>query len=80
MSKTITLPDVPDELHAALVADAAREGMSVADYLLRLARVKTERGRSNEALFKRLASRPVRHMSPTPTEMIREERDRRSGE
>jgi antitoxin FitA len=35
MSKTIQVRDVPDQIHGMLKARAAREGMSLSDYIKR---------------------------------------------
>lgn len=79
MSKMIQLRNVPDELHRKLKARAAMAGLSLSDFLTREARKIAERP-TEEEMRRRLASLPVRHLSPTPTEIVREERDRLSGD
>jgi len=76
MSKMIQLRNVPDALHRKLKARAAMEGMSLSDYLTLEARKISERPTMAE-MRKRLAKRPVLKLSLSPTEIVREERDRR---
>jgi len=76
MSKMIQLRNVPDALHRKLKARAAEEGMSLSDYLIRMA--QRDLDRPTLAQFRaRWETRPVRKLSPSPTEILREERDRR---
>ena len=79
MSKMIQLRNVPDALHRRLKACAASEGLTLSDFLTREARKIAERP-TEEEMRCRLAALPVRHLTPTPTEILREERDRLSGD
>ena len=79
MSKMIQLRNVPDALHRRLKAKAAMEGLSLSDFLTREARKIAVRPTDDE-IRRRLESLPVRRLSPSPTDIIREERDRRSGD
>ena len=76
MSKMIQLRNVPDTLHRKLKARAALEGLSLSDFLTREARKIADQPTLTE-MRERLATRPVLQLSPSPTEIIREERDRR---
>jgi plasmid stability protein len=75
MSKMIQLRNVPDALHRKLKARAAEEGLSLSDYLIREVRRVAERP-TDEDIRRRLAALPVLELSPSPTEIIREERDK----
>ena len=77
MSKMIQLRNVPDDLHRRAKARAATAGLSLSDFLTREIRKVMERP-SDEEIRRRIAARPVQHLKPSPTEIIREERDRRS--
>lgn len=79
MSKMIQLRNVPDALHRKLKVRAAEAGMSLSDFLTREVRKAAERP-SDEEMRRRLAALPLRHLSPTPAEIVREERDRLSGD
>lgn len=79
MSKMIQLRNVPDALHRRLKACAANEGLTLSDFLTREARKIAERP-TEEEMRRRLAALPLRHLKPSPTEIIREERDRLSGD
>lgn len=79
MSKMIQLRNVPDALHRRLKACAATEGLSLSDFLTREAKKIAERPTQQEFLA-RLLALPVRHLKVSPTEIIREERDRLSGD
>jgi len=75
MAKMIQLRNVPDELHRALKARAAMEGMSLSDYLVAEVRRVAERPTVRE-LRERLAGRaPVEPRVP-PARAVRAERDR----
>jgi plasmid stability protein len=76
MPKMIQLRNVPDALHRKLKARAAEAGLSLSDFLTREARKIAELP-TMEEMRARLAALPVIEVSPTPTEIIREERDRR---
>jgi plasmid stability protein len=75
MSKMIQLRNVPDALHRKLKARAALEGLSLSDFLTREAQKIADRPTLAE-MRERLAERPVLDLSPSPTEIVREERDR----
>jgi antitoxin FitA len=79
MSKMIQLRNVPDSLHRRLKVCAASQGLTLSDFLTREAKKIAERPTDDE-MRRRLASLPVRRISPSPTEIVREERDRRSGD
>jgi len=66
-------------LHRRLKACAASEGLTLSDFLTREARKIAERP-TEEEMRRRLAALPVRPLKPTPTEILREERDRLSGD
>ena len=76
MSKMIQLRNVPDALHRKLKARAALEGLSLSDFLTREARKIAERP-SKAEIRGRLEALPVLEVSPSPTTIVREERDRR---
>jgi antitoxin FitA len=77
MSKTmIQIRNVPREFHRRLKARAATEGMSMSDYILREVGKALECPTRQEVLD-RLRARPVRRLKPSPTEVIRAERDSR---
>ena len=76
MSKMIQLRNVPDALHRKLKARAAEEGLSLSDYLIRMAKSEAERPTMRE-FRERWKALPVLHLSASPTDIIREERDRR---
>ena len=76
MPKMIQIRDVPDQVHSTLKARAAREGMSLSDYL------KRELGRAAEQPSLREWLERVRQAKPIPLkrsteQMIRELRDGR---
>ncbi|CAB4712434.1 MAG: hypothetical protein F2673_06240 [Actinobacteria bacterium] len=70
---------VPDDLHRRLKARAALAGMSLSDFALAELRRSLDRP-TREELLAALASKPVRTLTPSPTELVREERDRRAGD
>jgi plasmid stability protein len=76
MSKMIQLRNVPDALHRKLKARAASEGMTLSDYLIREVKKVADRP-TMEEIRARLEALPVLELSPSPTEIIREERDGR---
>lgn len=76
MSKMIQIRDVPDTVHGTLKARAAREGMSLSDYIKQeLARV-AERPTMQEWLDRTQESRPI-PAGRTAAQVIREMRDER---
>lgn len=72
----VQIRNVPKEFHRRLKARAAMEGMSMSDYVMRELRKSLEVPTRQEIL-ERLRAQPVRRLQPTPTEVLREERDRR---
>ena len=76
MSKMIQLRNVPDALHRKLKARAAEEGMSLSDYLIREVRRVSE-FRTDEEIRTRLTALPRADFKISPTEIVRQERDRR---
>ena len=74
MSKMIQVRDVPDQVHSTLKARAAREGMSLSDF------IKKELERSAEQPTMREWLESTRQAKPIPTkrsaaQIIRELRD-----
>jgi len=76
MGVMIQIRNVPSDLHRTLKARAATAGMSLSDYLLREIEQFAEQP-TMEELRARIHSRPKLNLSPSPTEILREERDRR---
>lgn len=76
MSKMIQVRDVPDELHGVLKARAAREGMTLSDFIKKeLGRI-AERPSMKEWLERTRQLKPI--VGPqTPAQIIREMRDNR---
>jgi antitoxin FitA len=76
MFAMIQIRNVPTHLHRELKARAAREGMSLSDYLLREIRQIAERPTMDE-LRERLRSRPRVTLSESAADAVRAERDGR---
>jgi hypothetical protein len=76
MPKMIQLRHVPDDVHRKLKAQAALEGLSLSDYLIREVRRVAERP-TLEELRQRLARRRPVTTRVTPARVVRAERDRR---
>jgi len=77
MSTTmVQIRNVPDDVHRKLKTRAASEGLTMSDYVLREVRRALERPTRDE-LIARLAARPVRRLRPSPTALLRRERERR---
>jgi plasmid stability protein len=72
----VQIRNVPTEFHRRLKARAAMEGMSMSDYAMRELRKSLEVPTRQEIL-ERLRTQPVRRLKPTPTEVLRAERDSR---
>lgn len=72
----IQIRNVPAALHRKLKSRAALEGKSLSDYLLNEVSRIAERPTLAEML-ERLKSHPAENPIPTPTQVIREERDSR---
>jgi plasmid stability protein len=75
MSKMIQIRNVPEDLHRALKARAARLGMSLSDYLLTEVTEIAERPTLQEMLERLQAREPVRGLESS-AEVIRRHRDR----
>lgn len=65
---------MPTELHRQLRARAALEGMSLSEYLLRAVRKVAERP-TMEEIRQRLARRKQVHLSTSPADAVRAERE-----
>lgn len=76
MTKMIQIRNVPDPLHRELKARAARAGMSLSDYLLRIVRRATDRA-TPEEMRARLAEREPVEPAESTAEAVRSERDAR---
>jgi antitoxin FitA len=73
MSKMIQIRNVPDDLHRTLKARAAEQGLSLSDYLLRMA--EREAGRvSWEEMSARIRRRGRVSVKTRPADIIREHR------
>ena len=70
MSKMIQIRNVPDDVHRTLKARAAREGMSLSDYLLREITKAAERATLND-LFERARRRGQVKLSEDPVVTLR---------
>jgi antitoxin FitA len=70
MSKMIQIRNVPDEVHRALKARAAREGMTLSDYLLREVTKVAERP-TLEEFFRRVREREPVMLDEDPAVTIR---------
>lgn len=75
MSKMIQLRNVPDALHRKLKAQAATEGLSLSDYLIREAEIIAARP-TMEEMRRRLKALPPVKLRTSPADIIREMRDR----
>jgi antitoxin FitA len=74
MSKMIQIRNVPDDLHRRLKIRAAEQGVSLSDYLLRMA--EREAGRPTiEELSERIRRRGRVRLSVPTADIIRELRD-----
>jgi len=74
MAKMIQIRNVPDDLHRKLKARAAEQGLSLSDYLLRLA--EREAGRPTiEELSERIRGRGRVRLKTSAADVIREMRD-----
>lgn len=77
MSSTmVQIRNVPAAFHRRLKARAAVEGMSMSDYILREIGKSLDHPTRHEVLD-RLQSKPVRRLSRSPADMVRDERDTR---
>jgi plasmid stability protein len=76
MSKMIQVRDVPERVHSTLKARAAREGMSLSDYIKRELERTTERPTMREWLERTRETKPIL-AKRTAAEVVRELRDER---
>jgi antitoxin FitA len=77
MSKMIQVRNVPDPLHRKLKVRAAEQGVSLSDYILAELRRLSERISPRE-LAERAALIVREDLKPSPADLLRAERDRRS--
>ena len=78
MSKMIQIRNVPDDLHRKLKARAAEQGVSLSDYLLRMAERDAERPTIAE-LTERIRSRGMTTLAAGTIErVLRDGRDGRA--
>ena len=86
MTATIQIKDIPDDLHRQIKARAECEGISVPQLILREVRNSLDHTSTGvmppspecpplKEILQRHVAQPVRHLSPSPTEMLREDRD-----
>ena len=76
MSKMIQLRDVPDQIHSTLKARAAREGMSLSDYIKRELESTAERPTMKEWLERTQQAKRI-PAKQSGAQMVRELRDAR---
>ena len=76
MSVMIQIRNVPDDLHRTMKARAAKDGLSLSDYLLNSIRREAERP-TLEDLYARLLTREPVRLDVDMAELIREDRDSR---
>jgi antitoxin FitA len=76
MSKMIQIRDVPEETHRTLKARAAREGMSLSDYIKRELERTVERPTMIEWLERSRQAKPIPSLK-SAAEIVRELRDAR---
>jgi plasmid stability protein len=76
MSKMIQIRDVPDFVHSTLKARAAREGMSLSDFVKRELERVAERPTMREWLERVEHAKPIKPKQ-TAAQLIREIRDQR---
>ena len=72
----IQVRDVPEHVHATLKSRAAREGMSLSDFLKKELARAAERPTMQEWLERSQHAKPIRAKS-SPAQVIRELRDSR---
>jgi plasmid stability protein len=70
----IQIRNVPQSLHRRLKVRAAEQGLSLSDYLLRMAEREAET-LTIEELTERIRSRPKARLTRPPSELARELRD-----
>ena len=76
MYKMLQIRNVPGAVHRRLKARAAHLGLSMSDYVLREIERLLEKP-TREELFARIAQLPPIELDPPPSEILREERERR---
>lgn len=76
MSKMVQIRDVPDNVHSTLKARAAREGMSLSDFIKRELQRTAERPSMHEWLEQTRQAKPIR-TKRSPAQVLRELRDTR---
>jgi antitoxin FitA len=76
MSKMIQVRDVADQVHSTLKARAAREGMSLSDYIKRELERVAERPTMREWLERTQQAKPITARR-TAAQVVRELRDSR---
>ena len=76
MSKMIQVREVPDNVHGVLKARAAREGMSLSDFIKRELELVAERPTMQEWLERAQQTKPI-PVRKTAAQVIRELRDER---
>jgi hypothetical protein len=76
MSKMIQVRDVPEQVHGTLKARAAREGMSLSDYIKRELERTAERPSMHEWLERTQQAKPI-PSTKSSAQIIRELRDSR---
>jgi antitoxin FitA len=76
MSKMIQVRDVPEHVHGTLKSRAAREGMSLSDFIKRELERAAERPTVREWLERTQQGKPIR-TKKTAAQVIRELRDER---
>ena len=76
MSKMIQVRDVPDQVHSILKARAAREGMSLSDFIKRELERSVERPTMREWLERTRQTKPI-PTSRSAAQVLRELRDAR---
>lgn len=76
MSKMIQVRNVPEHVHGTLKSRAAREGMSLSDFLKRELARAAERPTMQEWLERTQQAKPIRTRR-SPAQVVRELRDSR---
>jgi antitoxin FitA len=75
----IQIRNVPEEVHRTLKAQAARQGMSLSEYLLRDV-VELASRPTLEEMVERVRSRPLVRTTVSAAELVREAREERGRE
>ena len=79
VAKTLEIRDVPDEVHEALAAQAAEEGLSVSAYALRELRKQVVGTIDADELLARLQSLPrIDLVDVTAADLVRQGREDRT--